>query len=113
MATAMSMDAPVSNGARESLQGRYKHFLEVFKQLKGEILADPMLTQQDAAKWMSRMMDYNVVGGKLNRGLSVKDTLLVLKPDASEEDQLQADRVGWAIEFLQVCRGFRASFPSV
>ena len=82
--------------------GRREEFMGVFKQLKAEMLAADMLKQPDASSWMGRMIDYNVPGGKLNRGLSVRDTLLSVKPDASDEDQLQADRIGWAIEFLQV-----------
>lgn len=78
-------------------------FLHVFQQLKGEVLADDKMKQADAAQWMERMMDYNVPGGKLNRGLSVKDTLMAVNPQASAEEQLQADRIGWAIELLQVC----------
>jgi len=29
--------------------------------------------------WLSQMMDYNVKGGKLNRGMAVYDTLQALK----------------------------------
>ena len=82
-------------------------FLNVWEQLRSEILADPMLSQRDAAEWMSKMMDHNVPGGKLNRGMAVKDVLLALKPDASEEDQLRADQLGWCTEFLQVCVPFQ------
>jgi Polyprenyl synthetase len=83
-------------------QSRRDAFLTVFKQLKQEMLAHEILQQPDAANWMERMLDYNVPGGKLNRGLSVQDTLLAVKSDASADDKLNADRLGWAIEFLQV-----------
>lgn len=79
-----------------------KEFLSVYKRIRDEVVADPMLSQGDAQAWMVRMMDYNVPGGKLNRGMSVKDTLLAIDSDASPELRFQADCLGWAIEFLQV-----------
>ena len=79
-------------------------FMKVDEDLKKDVLADPMLSQKDAAAWMTRMLDYNVPGGKLNRGLSVKDTLLATSPAATPADQLHADQIGWAIELLQVRR---------
>ena len=88
--------------AAASTADKRQAFLGVYKQLKDEVLADPMLSQRDASAWMSRMLDYNAPGGKLNRGLSVKDTLLAIKADASAEDQHKADTIGWAIELLQV-----------
>jgi hypothetical protein len=82
-------------------------FLSVYHALRDEILADEMLSQRDAKEWMLRMLDHNVPGGKLNRGMAVKDTLLTVDPHASEALQLKADQIGWAIEFLQV----RLHFP--
>jgi hypothetical protein len=100
MATAAS--EPVAKACKTESNARRAEFLEVYQGLKQDVLTDPMLSQADAGSWMARMLDYNVPGGKLNRGMSVKDTLLTIKPDASPADQLQADQVGWAIEFLQV-----------
>ena len=41
-----------------------------------EILGDP---PAHAKSWFARMLDYNVKGGKLNRGMAVYDTLQALK----------------------------------
>lgn len=79
-----------------------EEFLGVYKRIRDEVIADPMISQADAQAWMVRMMDYNVPGGKLNRGMSVKDTLLAINKDASPGLRFQADCLGWAIEFLQV-----------
>jgi farnesyl diphosphate synthase len=48
-----------------------------------------------------KMLDCNVLGGKLNRGLAVADTLRILKPDATKEDLYLANVLGWCIEWLQ------------
>ncbi|XP_047094823.1 farnesyl pyrophosphate synthase [Lolium rigidum] len=49
------------------------------------------------------MLDYNVLGGKLNRGLSVVDSYKLLKgaDDLSEEEMFLASTLGWCIEWLQ------------
>lgn len=91
-----------ANGAAASKMQACTEFLEVWEGLRTEILADPMMVQKDAAAWMARMLDHTVPGGKLNRGMAVKDVLVAIRPDASDMDKLQADRLGWAIEFIQV-----------
>jgi farnesyl diphosphate synthase len=57
---------------------------------------------QAAVEWYERNLDYNVPGGKLNRGLSVPDTLSVLlgRPLTDEEYE-KAGVLGWCIELLQ------------
>lgn len=94
-------EPPLQQRKTESHDAR-QQFLTVFDEIREEVLADPMLVQKDASEWMARMLDHNVPGGKLNRGMAVKDSLMMIMPDASEELQKQADFVGWAIEFLQV-----------
>ncbi|XP_010538437.1 PREDICTED: farnesyl pyrophosphate synthase 1, mitochondrial isoform X1 [Tarenaya hassleriana] len=49
------------------------------------------------------MLDYNVPGGKLNRGLSVVDSYKLLKEgkELTEEDVLLSCALGWCIEWLQ------------
>ena len=100
MSSAM-VEPPLQERKTEA-QDAKQRFVKVYEQIRDEVISDPMLVQKDAREWMSRMLDYNVPGGKLNRGMSVKDTLMTVLPSASEELQLQADLVGWAIEFLQV-----------
>ncbi|KAJ6627791.1 isoprenoid synthase domain-containing protein [Mycena sp. CBHHK59/15] len=56
----------------------------------------------DAREWYARNIDYNVLGGKLNRGMSVVDSLEIMKGcPLSEDKYLQAAVLGWAVEFLQ------------
>ncbi|KAH9979425.1 farnesyl diphosphate synthase [Lactifluus volemus] len=47
-------------------------------------------------------MDYNVPGGKLNRGLSVVDSVAILKGrDLTEAEYFKAAVLGWSVEWLQ------------
>ncbi|KAJ7666230.1 farnesyl-diphosphate synthase [Mycena polygramma] len=57
---------------------------------------------EDAQNWYKRNIDYNVPGGKLNRGLSVVDSVEILKGRPLSDDEfLQAAVLGWSVEFLQ------------
>ncbi|KAK9156263.1 hypothetical protein Sjap_003743 [Stephania japonica] len=49
------------------------------------------------------MLDYNVPGGKLNRGLSVIDSYELLKEgkDLTKDENFLACALGWCIEWLQ------------
>nr|AGQ04160.1 farnesyl diphosphate synthase [Lavandula angustifolia] len=79
-------------------------FLEVYSVLKSELLNDPAFEWTDGSRqWVERMLDYNVPGGKLNRGLSVIDSYKLLKEgqDLSENEVFLASALGWCIEWLQ------------
>nr|ADV03080.1 farnesyl diphosphate synthase [Bacopa monnieri] len=79
-------------------------FLGVYSVLKSELLNDPAFEWTDASReWVERMLDYNVPGGKLNRGLSVIDSYKLLKEgkDLTEEEVFLASALGWCIEWLQ------------
>lgn len=104
---AMTTMEPPQQASKPASQAK-EEFIGVYGRIRDEVIADPMISQADAKAWMARMMDYNVPGGKLNRGMSVKDTLLAIDKDASSETRFQADCLGWAIEFLQV----RACWPA-
>lgn len=50
------------------------------------------------------MLDYNVPGGKLNRGMAVLDVLMALKQGkVSTEEAFIANAVGWCIEWVRMC----------
>ncbi|KAL3820852.1 hypothetical protein ACJIZ3_006757 [Penstemon smallii] len=78
-------------------------FLEVYSVLKSELLNDPAFEWTDASRqWVERMLDYNVPGGKLNRGLSVIDSYKLLKADELTKDEVfLASALGWCVEWLQ------------
>ncbi|KAJ0102324.1 hypothetical protein Patl1_03799 [Pistacia atlantica] len=79
-------------------------FLEVYSLLKEELLNDPAFEFTDVSRqWVERMLDYNVPGGKLNRGLSVVDSYKLLKEgkELTDEEIFLASALGWCIEWLQ------------
>jgi len=56
----------------------------------------------DAQEWYAKNLEYNVPGGKLNRGMSVVDTVEILKGrPLTDEEHLQAAVLGWGVELLQ------------
>ncbi|RUS16961.1 farnesyl pyrophosphate synthase [Endogone sp. FLAS-F59071] len=78
-------------------------FLDVFPVLADEILGDLRKKNMpdEALQWVKDMLYYNVPGGKLNRGLSVVDTLRILRPDdLTDQDLFNARILGWTVEWV-------------
>ncbi|XP_073299018.1 farnesyl pyrophosphate synthase 1 isoform X1 [Primulina huaijiensis] len=68
------------------------------------VVESSLMSVSDAPfKYLWQMLDYNVPGGKLNRGLSVIDSYKLLKEgrDLTEEEVFLASALGWCIEWLQ------------
>ncbi|KAK4434764.1 Farnesyl pyrophosphate synthase [Sesamum alatum] len=89
------------NGTTSDLR---TEFLGVYSVLKSELLNDPAFEwTDDSRQWVERMLDYNVPGGKLNRGLSVVDSYKLLKEgkDLTEDEVFLASALGWCVEWLQ------------
>ncbi|KAK6463994.1 isoprenoid synthase domain-containing protein [Scheffersomyces coipomensis] len=86
--------------ARQKFIGVFDQMVEELK----EILISYKMPQT-AIDWFVRNLDYNTPGGKLNRGLSVVDTYLILNKktieDLSEAEYKKVAILGWAIELLQ------------
>lgn len=79
-------------------------FLEVYSVLKSELLNDSGFDfTPESHQWVERMLDYNVPGGKLNRGLSVVDSYKLLKErkELTDDEVFLASALGWCIEWLQ------------
>ena len=52
-------------------------------------------------------MDYNVPGGKLNRGLSVVDSVAILKGrELTESEYFKAAVLGWSVEWVGLSHHF-------
>lgn len=92
----------------------YKHdkesFTAVYEKLRDELLEDECLTKASegpqtkaAQDWFKEVNDYNVPGGKLNRGMAVYDVLAAINgtEDLSEDQIFKANALGWCIEWLQ------------
>ncbi|KAG0223349.1 Farnesyl pyrophosphate synthetase [Actinomortierella wolfii] len=82
-----------------------KEFNDVFPVLAQELLdhLKSLNIPQNAIEWFDRSMRHNVLGGKMNRGLTVAATLRILKRNEAltEEEIFKANLLGWCIEWLQ------------
>ncbi|THH13553.1 hypothetical protein EW146_g6679 [Bondarzewia mesenterica] len=90
--------------AKAKKEATRKRFEGAFATIRSELLGHFSThgMPPDAVDWYSRVLDYNVPGGKLNRGISVIDTAQILKGRAlTDEEYMQAAVLGWGIEFMQ------------
>lgn len=81
-----------------------KRFLDVFPTVVEELLDTLRVenTPDEMIEWFKRNLEYNVPGGKLNRGISVVDTIEILRGSKLEgEEYKKAAMLGWAVELLQ------------
>ncbi|KAJ1263890.1 hypothetical protein BS78_09G220800 [Paspalum vaginatum] len=96
--------AAVGNGAAGGGVDTKASFRQIYDTLKEELLTDPAFEfTAESHQWIDRMIDYNVLGGKCNRGLSVVDSYKLLKGAdvLGEEEMFLACTLGWCIEWLQ------------
>ncbi|WRT68274.1 uncharacterized protein IL334_005250 [Kwoniella shivajii] len=57
---------------------------------------------KDAVEWYEKVLYHNTPGGKLNRGMSVVDTVEILKGRPLEDEEYtKAAILGWCVELLQ------------
>ncbi|KAF7354855.1 Fructose-bisphosphate aldolase [Mycena sanguinolenta] len=65
-------------------------------------LVDHMVSEgfpREGVEWYEKNLDYNVPGGKLNRGMSVVDTAEIIKGAALDDDEyFKAAVLGWCVE---------------
>lgn len=82
-------------------------FLSIYPRLADEMTA--VLAKegmpQEAIQWYRRNLDYNTPGGKLNRGMSVVDTVQILqgKGQLDEAEYEKAAVLGWCVELVSRC----------
>lgn len=87
-------------------------FASIVDELLGYLRSQGM--PDDAVEWYRRNLEYNTPGGKLNRGLSVVDTVDILLctnekdervRDLSDAEYKQAAILGWCVELVREERG--------
>ncbi|CAO1617296.1 unnamed protein product [Parajaminaea phylloscopi] len=111
MSAAVQDQADLAVKASQKVAAR-KRFEAVWPLLVEELIeylkSEGMPTE--AQEWFRKNLDYNTPGGKLNRGLSVVDTVDILlctdqsgnrTRDLTEPEYLKAAILGWCIELLQ------------
>ncbi|KAF2073115.1 hypothetical protein CYY_005584 [Polysphondylium violaceum] len=80
-------------------------FVEIFPILTNEILKElpSMDIPQKNIEWIEKMININVAGGKMNRGLTVLTSLqyLIEGRPLSRAEVFKANVLGWCVEWLQ------------
>ncbi|KAJ2081894.1 Farnesyl pyrophosphate synthetase [Coemansia sp. RSA 988] len=82
-----------------------KEFTEFFPQLIEDIVSElPSFgATPEMVSRIKQMIEYNVMGGKMNRGLSVVDTVKIMRGEAELPKDIneKALVLGWTVEWLQ------------
>ncbi|KAI0259588.1 farnesyl diphosphate synthase [Gloeopeniophorella convolvens] len=81
-----------------------KRFEDVYTIVRDDLLADfrKHNMPEEAIDYYRRSMDYNVPGGKLNRGLSVVDSVAIfMGRELTDAEYFKAAVLGWSVEWLQ------------
>ncbi|XP_075418981.1 farnesyl pyrophosphate synthase isoform X2 [Tenrec ecaudatus] len=96
----MNGDQKADTYAQEK-QNFIQHFSHVLKVLVEDDLGNPEMG--DAVARLKKVIEYNVLGGKYNRGVTVVAVFRALvEPEKQDADSVQrALIVGWCIELLQ------------
>lgn len=81
--------------SREQFVNYFPQIMEVLG--RRAVLAD----LPDMRRWIERVVEYNVQGGKMNRGIALVESYKIMRPAASSDDVNVAIILGWAIELLQ------------
>nr|CAH0105352.1 unnamed protein product [Daphnia galeata] len=77
----------------------HKFFPEILRCLKSSPTLNELPSMQ---QWIEKVVDYNLKGGKMNRGMAVVESFVIFKNDEiSEKDTEIAIALGWAVEMLQ------------
>jgi len=91
-------------GSDLKTSAKKRRFQDVFPLLKEELvqLFKDYKMPTDATEWFARNLEYNVPYGKLNRGVSVVDTLEIIRgAPMDDKDYFNAATLGWCVELLQ------------
>jgi len=95
---------PPANAPKDKKAAARKRFEAVYAVVRDDLLGDfrKHNMPEEAIEYYRRSMDYNVPGGKLNRGLSVVDSVAILKGrELNDDEYFKAAVLGWAVEWLQ------------
>ena len=101
--SAQTSETSSSSSSSSSVPVSRDMFLAQFTQLSNDLSHDqdtpdlhPLLSAH-----LSDLLHYTVLGGKMNRGLSVPHTYSLLAPHSSQRELDLASLLGWTVELLQ------------
>lgn len=102
--TAASANLPPAKTGHAASQDEKREFMSIFPDLVRDLTEIGTHSDiPDAQKWFAKVLQYNAVGGKMNRGLAVSLSfkLLATQDLITPENIKQAHIMGWCIELLQ------------
>ncbi|KAF5384123.1 hypothetical protein D9615_003275 [Tricholomella constricta] len=87
--------------SKAARRARFEAVFDIIRdELVGHCTKEGLPTE--AVGWYRKSLEYNVQGGKLNRGMAVVDTVEILKGrNLTEEEYVNAAILGWSVELLQ------------
>jgi farnesyl diphosphate synthase len=95
---------PCSN-IKQTAEEEKKEFIAIFNILCNELIRELPLFEipLHAREWIKKLIQTNVPGGKMNRGLTVIDSFrkLVEHRELSRSEIFKAHVLGWCVEWLQ------------
>lgn len=102
--TAASANLPPAKTGHVASQDEKREFMSLFPDIVRDLTEIGTYSDiPDAQKWYAKVLQYNAVGGKMNRGLAVSLSFkLIASPELITPEHLrQAHLLGWCIELLQ------------
>ncbi|KAK7071620.1 hypothetical protein SK128_027480 [Halocaridina rubra] len=102
--TPASVNLPPAKVGKAASEDEKREFMSIFPDLVRDLTEIGSETDvPEAQKWYSKVLQYNAVGGKMNRGLAVGLSFKLLAPPemVTRENMEKAHILGWCIEMLQ------------
>lgn len=99
----MTQNLTNSSSSKMASSQTPKQFLDFFPELLEILKGSPILEElPEMQEWVGKIVDYNVQGGKMNRGIAVVESYSYLTNNSVTEENLKiAIALGWAVELLQ------------
>ncbi|KAF7328553.1 Fructose-bisphosphate aldolase [Mycena venus] len=83
---------------RSKFEGIWKR---VRSELMDHVASEGMVPE--AVEWYGKNLDYNITGGKLNRGMHVVETAQIIKGEELDDNEYyKAAVLGWAVELISL-----------
>ncbi|XP_071516847.1 farnesyl pyrophosphate synthase isoform X1 [Panulirus ornatus] len=104
LSTVASVNLPPAKTGHAASQDEQREFLSLLPDIVRELTEVGMHSDiPEAQKWFAKVLQYNAVGGKMNRGLAVSLSfkLLATQDLITPENLRLAHILGWCIELLQ------------
>lgn len=99
-----SKTIPIAARGTAASKDQAREFMAVFPDIVRDLTdAGRHLDVPEATKWFAKVLQYNVPGGKKNRGLAIPFSykMLIKEENLSPEETLLTQKMGWCVEMLQ------------